>query len=61
MIAYGFVQLGSSFLFAIALVAISFGLYSSKKESKLFNSCVAEIIENGGTNSEAVKYCNRGN
>ena len=32
-----------------------------KKESKLFNKCVAEIIEDGGTNSEAVRYCNGGN
>ena len=34
---------------------------SVKKESKLFNTCVAEIIEDGGTNSEAVRYCNGGN
>ena len=61
MIAYGFVQLGSSFLSAIALVAIALGFCSVKKESKLFNKCVAEIIEDGGTNYEAVRYCNGGN
>ena len=60
MFAYGFIQLGSSVLSAIALVAIAFGLCSLKKESKLFNNCVAEIIENGGTKSEAVSYCNGG-
>ena len=61
MVAYGFIQLGSSFVSAIALAVIAFGFCSVKKESKLFNNCVAEIIEDGGTNSEAVRYCNGGN
>ena len=61
MFAYGFIQLGSSFLSAIALAAIAFGFCSVKKESKLFNNCVTEIIEDGGTNYEAVRYCNGGN
>ena len=61
MFAYGFIQLGSSFVSAIALAAIAFGFCSVKNESKLFNKCVAEIIEDGGTNSEAVRYCNGGN
>ena len=61
MFAYGFILIGSSFVSAAALAAIAFGFCSVKKESKLFNNCVAEIIENGGTNSEAVRYCNGGN
>ena len=61
MIAYGFIQLGSSFVTAVALVAIAFGFCSVKKESKFFNSCVTEIVENGSTNAEAVRYCNGGN
>ena len=61
MFAYGFIQLGSSFVSAVALAAIAFGFCSVKKESKLFNECVSEIIEDGGTNPEAVKYCNGGN
>ena len=61
MFAYGFIQLGSSFVSAIALAAIAFGFCSIKKESKLFNKCVTEIIEDGGTNAEAVRYCNGGN
>ena len=44
-VAYGFIQLGSSLISAIALAAIAFGFCSVKKESKLFNKCVAEIIE----------------
>ena len=61
MIAYGFIQLGSSFVSALALAAIAFGFCSVKKESKVFNNCVTEIIENGSTNAEAVRYCNGGN
>ena len=61
MFAYGFIQLGSSFVSATALAAIAFGFSSIKKESMVFNKCVAEIIEDGGTNSEDVRYCNGGN
>ena len=61
MFAYGFIQLGSSFVSAIALAAIAFGFCSVKKESKVFNTCVTEIIENGRSNAEAVRYCNGGN
>ena len=58
MFAYGFIQLGSSFVSAIALAAIAFGFCSVKKESKYFNKCVDEKIEAGVTTSEAVSYCN---
>ena len=61
MYVYGFIQLGSSFVSAIALAVIALGFCSVKKESKIFNKCVTEIIEDGGTNSEAVRYCNGGN
>jgi len=60
MFAYGFIQLGSSFVSAIALAAIAFGFCSIKKESNLFNKCVAERIEEGRSNSAAVRYCNGG-
>ena len=60
MFAYGFIQLGSSFVSAIALAAIAFGFCSIKKESKLFNECVTEVIEKGSSSSEAVRYCNGG-
>ena len=61
MFTYGFIQLGSSLLSALALAAIAFGFSSLNKESKFFNKCIAEIIEDGGTNSEAVRYCTGGN
>ena len=60
MFAYGFFQLGSSFVSAVALTAIAFGFCSLKKDSKIFNSCVSEIVENGNTTAEAVNYCNGG-
>jgi len=61
MVAYGFIQLGSSFISALALATIAFGFCSVKKESKAFNNCVTEIVENGSTNAMAVRYCNGGN
>ena len=61
MVAYGFIQLGTSLVSAIALAAIAFGFCSVKKESKLFSNCVSEIIEKGSTNAEAVRYCSGGN
>ena len=60
MLAYGFIQLGSSFVSAVALAAIAFGFCSVKNESKAFYSCVTEIVENGSSNAEAVRYCNGG-
>ena len=33
----------------------------TEKKSKLFNECVQEIVENGNSKSEAVRYCNGGN
>ncbi len=61
MVAYGFIQLGSSFLSALALASIAIGFCSVKNESKVFNICVTEILKNGSTNAEAVRYCNGGN
>ena len=61
MFAYGFIQLGSRLVSSIALAAIAFGFCSVKKDSKVFNNCVSEIIEKGSTNAEAVRYCNGGN
>ncbi len=60
MFAYSFIQLSSSFISALALAAIAFGFCSIKKESNLFNKCVAEVIGKGSSNSEAVRYCNGG-
>ena len=60
MFAYGIIQLGSSLVSAIALVAISLGFCSLKKESKFFNQCVEEIISTGSGKADAVRFCNGG-
>lgn len=60
MLAYGVIQLGSTFVSALALVAIAFGLCSVKKESKFFNDCVEEIISTGSGKADAVRFCNGG-
>ena len=60
MFAYGLVQLGSGFISAVALATIAFGFCSIKKESNIFNKCVSEVIKEGKSNYEAVRYCNGG-
>ena len=60
MLAYGTIQLGSSVVTALALVAISFGFCSLKKESKFFNQCVEEIVSTGSGRADAVRFCNGG-
>ena len=61
MFFYGILQLGSSLISAISLVLIAFSLCSLKSESKNFNNCVEEKIEQSFTISDAVNYCNGGN
>ena len=60
MMAYGIIQLGSTFVSALALVAIAFGFCSLKKESKFFNQCVEEIVSTGSGKADAVRFCNGG-
>jgi len=60
MFAYGILQLGSSIVSALALVAITFGFCSLKKESKFFNQCVEEIVSTGSGKADAVRFCNGG-
>ena len=60
MFAYGLIQLGSSFVSAIALAAIALSFCSLKKEAKVFNECVEEIRATGKSSSRAVHFCNGG-
>ena len=61
MFTYGILQLGSSLISAISLALIAFSLCSIKSESRNFNNCVNERIEQSTTISDAVNYCNGGN
>ena len=61
MFAYGILQLGSSLISAISLALIAFSFCNLKSESKNFNNCVEEKIEQSFTISDSVNYCNGGN
>tara|TARA_B100000575_G_C22638398_1_gene393635 strand:- start:205 stop:441 length:237 start_codon:yes stop_codon:yes gene_type:complete len=61
MVTYGILQLGSSLISAISLALIALNLCSIKSESKNFNNCVKERIEQSTTISGAVNFCNGGN
>ena len=60
MLAYGFIQLSSSVISAVALTAIAISFCSVKQESKVFNECVEEVKANGKSSSNAVRFCNGG-
>ena len=61
MLAYGIIQLGSTFVSAIALVSIALGLPSIQQQSKAFKDCVEEAKGSGSNVSQAVRFCNGGN
>ena len=61
MFTYGILQLGSSLISAISLALIALSLCSLKGESKYFNKCVEEKVEQSTSISEAVNFCNGGN
>ena len=61
MLAYGFVQLGSSVVSAVALAAIALSLCSLNKEANAFNECVEDVEASGKSYSSAVRFCNGGN
>ena len=60
MLAYGVIQISATVVSAIALAAIALSLCPLKQQSNSFNDCVAEIISQGETNSQAVRHCNGG-
>ena len=61
MFTYGILQLGSSLISAISLALIALSLCTLKSESKNFNNCINEKIEQSTTISDAVNFCNGGN
>ena len=61
MFVYGIIQLGSSFVSAVALTSIALSFSSLKKESKIFNVCVEEVQDSGKSASSAARFCNGGN
>tara|TARA_B100001175_G_scaffold295613_1_gene283838 strand:+ start:200 stop:436 length:237 start_codon:yes stop_codon:yes gene_type:complete len=61
MLAYGIIQISATVVSAISLAAIAFGFVAVKQESKAFNGCVEEVIAEGKTSAQAVRFCNGGN
>ena len=60
MLAYGVIQISATVVSAISLAAIALGLCAVKQKSKAFNGCVQEVITEGKTNAQAVRFCNGG-
>jgi len=60
MLAYGIVQISATVISAISLAAIAVSLCPLKQHSSVFNGCVTEMIAQGESNAQAVRYCNGG-
>ena len=60
MLAYGVIQISASVVSAISLAAIALSLYAVKQQSKAFNTCINQSIEQGLEQAQAVRYCNGG-
>ena len=60
MLAYGVIQLGSTVVSAVALVAIALSFCALKKESNFFNKCVEEMKATGSPTADSVRFCTGG-
>ena len=60
MLAYGIIQISATVVSAISLAAIAFAFCAVKQESKAFHGCVEEVMADGKTNAQAVRFCNGG-
>ena len=60
MLAYGVIELSSTILSAVSLIAIAVGLCALKKESNFFNECVEEMKATGSPTADSVRFCTGG-
>ena len=60
MLAYGFIQLGSTIVSAVALLAIVLNFFLLKKESNFFNECVEEMKATDSPTADFVRFCSGG-
>ena len=58
MLAYGGIQITATAVSAISLAAIALSLCAMKQESNAFNGCIEEIMTEGKSNAQAVRFCN---
>ncbi len=60
MLVYGVIQLGSTVVSAVALVAIALSFCALKKESNFFNECVEEMKATVSSTADSVRFCTGG-
>ena len=60
MLVYGIIQISATVISAVSLAAISLSLCAVKKQSDAFNNCVEEVIADGLSTPQAVRFCNGG-
>ena len=60
MLAYGGIQITATAVSAISLAAIALSLRAMKQENKAFNGYMEEVMTEGNSNSQAVRFCNGG-
>ena len=60
MLANGLIHISATVLSAMSLAAIGLSLCSIKQRSHLFTGCVDEVIAEGRSQAQAVRYCNGG-
>ncbi len=60
MLAYGFIQLGSTIVSVVALLAIVLNFFLLKKESNFFNECVEEMKATDSPTADSDRFCSGG-
>ena len=60
MLSYGVIQLGSTIVSAVGLLAIVLNFFLLKKESNFFNECVEEMKATGSPIADFVRFCSGG-
>ena len=60
MLAYKFIQLGSTIVSAVELLAIVLNFFLLKKESNFFNECVEEMKATDSPTADSVRFCSGG-
>ena len=57
MLSYGVIQLGSTIVSAVGLLAIVLNFFLLKKESNFFNECVEEMKATDSPTADSVRFC----
>ena len=57
MLSYGVIQLGSTIVSAVGLLAIVLNFFLLKKELNFFNECVEEMKATDSPTADSVRFC----